>query len=156
MLKYLNYSIVFREIPDKTFLAFNVTGCENSCDGCHSPELREDIGTELKPKHFLNIVKKYVCGIDGVLFLGEGKSSDKPLLLYLASLTKNERLLTALYSGRSDIPNDYYMFFDYIKIGPYVKTLGGLDSPTTNQRLYYISKPHTITDITHLFWKNVE
>ena len=53
-------------------------------------------------------------------------------------------LKTAWYSGRSDL-DDYRIkkletYLDYIKIGPYVKQLGGLDSPNTNQRFYRIDR----------------
>ena len=49
---------------------------------------------------------------------------------------------------------------DFIKLGHYDEELGGLDSPTTNQRLYQIERAgddmHWETDITHLFWKRHE
>ena len=47
MIKYKDYYVVFEEIPDKITLAVNITNCQNRCIGCHSPELRENIGKEL-------------------------------------------------------------------------------------------------------------
>ena len=46
--------------------------------------------------------------------------------------------------------------FDYIKTGPYVASLGGLKSPTTNQRLYRVTHPSgeetpVLEDITYRF-----
>ena len=41
---------------------------------------------------------------------------------------------TAWYSGGCRIPTKN-MSFDYIKLGRYIKELGGLDNPNTNQRL---------------------
>ena len=35
MLRYTDYDIVFREIPDETTLAVNLAGCPNRCPGCN-------------------------------------------------------------------------------------------------------------------------
>jgi anaerobic ribonucleoside-triphosphate reductase activating protein len=43
--------------------------------------------------------------------------------------------------------------FDYIKIGPFIKHLGPLNKPTTNQRLYRQNETGTFEDITSLFWR---
>ena len=54
----------------------------------------------------------------------------------------------AWYSGRLRISSAVNKAdFDYIKLGPYIKHLGSLKSPTTNQRLY-----HHGEDITFRFW----
>ena len=42
--------------------------------------------------------------------------------------------------------------FDYVKLGQYIESLGGLKSPTTNQRLYKRENDNW-TDITSVFWK---
>ena len=47
MLKYFDKAIVFQEIPDEVSLAINITNCPHRCKNCHSPYLRENIGTEL-------------------------------------------------------------------------------------------------------------
>ena len=43
--------------------------------------------------------------------------------------------------------------FDYIKIGPFIKHLGPLKKPTTNQRLYKQNAQGEFEDITPRFWK---
>ena len=43
--------------------------------------------------------------------------------------------------------------FDYIKIGPFIKHLGPLKKPTTNQRLYRQNETGAFEDITPLFWR---
>ena len=87
-LKYINYDIVFQEVPNEISLVFNISGCPHKCEGCHSKYLWE-------------------------------------------------------YTGN---------LIDYLKIGPYVKSLGGLDSCETNQKMYKIYG-NDMTDITYLFRK---
>ena len=60
----------------------------------------------------------------------------------------------AWYSGKTVISplitkND----FDYIKVGPFIRHLGPLKSPTTNQRLYRIMPSGERVDMTDRFWK---
>ena len=47
MLRFVNYDLVFQEIPDEVTLALNISNCPNRCDGCHSPYLMEDVGAIL-------------------------------------------------------------------------------------------------------------
>ena len=61
------------------------------------------------------------------------------------------KLKVSWYSGKTTISDLINLDnFDYIKIGPYVKELGGLDSPTTNQIFYKVSNKKLI-DITERF-----
>lgn len=69
--------------------------------------------------------------------------------------TVNDQLKTAWYSGRPASPETYsgsLRAFDYVKFGPYIEDLGGLKSPTTNQRLYK-RVGEEWEDITSSFWK---
>ena len=60
-------------------------------------------------------------------------------------------LKVAWYSGKSSIPNDLDIsLFNYIKVGPYIPKLGGLDSETTNQIMYKVDNGNLI-DITYRF-----
>ena len=87
-------------------------------------------------------------GVNCFLFLGEGK--DKEALFSLARhiRTAHPGLETALYTGRESVEQEYFDLFDYIKVGPYVESLGPLNKRTTNQRIYYHS-----ADITSQFWR---
>ncbi|MGE0092549.1 MAG: anaerobic ribonucleoside-triphosphate reductase activating protein [Bacteroidales bacterium] len=154
MLKYTNYSIVFQEIPDHVTLAINISNCPNRCKGCHSPYLMEDIGEILDKESLDKIVEKYQNAITCVCFMG-GDSDPcmvEQLSLHVRKKTNNH-LKTAWYSGKVSFPETCNVAsFDYIKLGPYIQELGGLDSPTTNQRLYSISQPPGRTGSTsHLF-----
>ena len=60
----------------------------------------------------------------------------------------------AWYSGKTVISSAINKVdFDYIKIGPYIKHLGPLKSPTTNQHLYRVGADGALEDITSRFWR---
>lgn len=60
------------------------------------------------------------------------------------------------YSGRIRISSAIdKSAFDYIKIGPYIKHLGGLKERTTNQRMYKKTMDGGFSDITDRFWKKL-
>lgn len=150
MIKFKDYYIVFEEIPDKVTLAFNITNCQNKCTGCHSPELRKNIGEELTDDKISEIIKQNK-GINCVLFMGEG--NDRKRLLEIGKYIKqNFNICIGVYSGRNNVENEYYEIFDYIKIGPYIEKYGPLNKKTTNQRLLY-KKNNAFEDITDRFWK---
>ena len=44
IMKYVNESVVFAEIPDEVTLAINISNCPCRCPGCHSKFLWGDIG----------------------------------------------------------------------------------------------------------------
>ncbi len=167
MIKYLpnTVSVVFEEIPDMVTLMIEITQCQNNCEGCHSPWLKQDIGEELTEDKLREIIEKNK-GVNCLLFSGEGK--DPLTLVKLAKIGKECGLKTGVYSGRETIPYEealmYTDAFDYIKIGPYVKKWGPLNNECTNQHLYYKNLGlETVlfdgqpfigwTDITYKFWK---
>lgn len=66
----------------------------------------------------------------------------------------NYALKTAWYSGKENLPETIdARNFNYIKLGPYIKSLGSLKDKTTNQRLYFVSPEGEFQDITSRFWK---
>lgn len=150
--KFASFDIVFQEIPNEVTLAINLTNCPFRCAECHSAHLQEDIGTELTILNLDKLILTYGKSISCVCFMG-GDATPFEIADLAAYLHANTKLKTAWYSGRKSIPENYPTeHFDFIKIGPYIKELGGLDSKTTNQRLYQILN-NTLTDITFKFWK---
>ena len=139
MLKYVSYDVVFREIPDETTLALNISGCPHRCPGCHSPWLQSDAGQPLTDSELSALLNRYGSTITCVCFMGGDGEPDE--VARLATLIRRTTSLkVGWYSGRVALPPDFPLRpFHYIKLGPYIAHLGPLFSPTTNQRLYRIT-----------------
>jgi anaerobic ribonucleoside-triphosphate reductase activating protein len=152
-LKYVNTGIVFQEIPDEVTLAVNISGCPCRCPGCHSKYLWEDVGIPLYADAIDAFVEKYGNDITCIAFIG-GDGDPVGVNMLAQYIHENHPLYhVAWYSGRLRIPAKICKTdFDYIKIGPYIKHLGPLNSPTTNQRIYRQSYDGTFEDITSRFW----
>lgn len=157
MIKYVDTKVVMSEVPDEITLAINLSNCPCHCKGCHSSYLAEDIGEELTSKSLADLVDSN-DGITCIAFMGgdsEPESIDK-----LAWFIKEVFwwLKVAWYSGRQELSPDINLKnFDYIKLGPYVEELGGLNNPNTNQRMYKVSRFFVnpiLVDITDRFWKH--
>lgn len=151
MLKYYNYDIVFQEIPDETTLAVNLTGCPFTCEGCHSPHLRKDIGEPLTQEALLSILERYRNEVTCICIMG-GDAHPLEVQELAGWIRSALGLRSGWYSGATELaagvdPKN----FDYIKIGPYRAEYGGLKSPTTNQRLYKVEPDGALTDITYKF-----
>jgi anaerobic ribonucleoside-triphosphate reductase activating protein len=148
MIKYVPEmtSVVMEEIPDRVSLAVDISNCRGNCIGCHSPFLKKDIGQELTPEVIDRLVADNF-GVNCFLFLGEGR--DPEALLDLASHVRSKGLLAAVYSGREEVEEIFWDYFDYIKLGPYRPECGPLNSPTTNQRLYRRTEEGKWEDITY-------
>lgn len=151
MLKYKYAKVTFAEVPDEVSLCISISGCPLHCEGCHSPELWEDEGTALTYRELGKLIEENEF-ISCVCFMGGDQESN--LIYGLAKFVKvNFQLKTCWYSGKAGLPAPLFLtVLDYIKVGPYVKALGGLESPTTNQRFYKIT-PEGYINITNTFYK---
>ena len=142
-------SVVLEEIPDRVSLAVDISNCRGNCVGCHSPFLRQDIGEELTPGVIDTLVADNF-GVNCFLFLGEG--ADVQTLLSLARHVRALGLEVALYSGREAVESEFWEVFDYIKLGPYRRDAGPLNSRSTNQRLFHVVEGRR-EDITPRLWR---
>lgn len=134
MLYYSSPQIVLQEVPGEITLALSISGCPLSCKGCHSTHTKnKQYGTPLTKQELLNQLLQH-NHITCVLFYGGEWESD--YLLELLKLVQLKKLKTCLYTGREleDVPKSLLQHLTFIKVGPYIEALGGLDSPTTNQR----------------------
>ena len=155
-MKYVNYDIVFQEVPDETTLAINISNCPCKCSGCHSSYLMQNIGNELDETALNRLVGKYMKNITCVAFMGG--DSDVSGVMQLAHWLKSHYpLKVAWYSGRSELSAHFTpQWIDYVKVGPYKKECGGLENPHTNQKMFKVNRhaDHVeYTDITQQFWK---
>ena len=152
MIKYVpqDTSVTFAEIPTEITLCLNLSLCPHHCPECHSQYLQTDIGDELTENIIDELLVRHK-GITCILFMGG--DGDKERLSQLATYAKSKGVLSGWYSGETELDlSEYGRYFDYIKVGPYIKERGPLNSPTTNQRLYKLTK-NSIEDITHIFHK---
>ena len=148
-LKYVDTLVSFQEIPDEITLCINISNCPNTCAGCHSPWLREDIGEDLNIESLFKLIDANK-GITCICFMG-GDQDPAEIANLAVGLRSDYPYKKAWYSGRQYIPDEINVSdFNYIKIGPYIQELGGLDSETTNQIMYKIEDGKLI-DITYRF-----
>lgn len=154
MLKYVDTLITFSEIPDEVSLCINISNCPNNCPGCHSPYLKEDIGTSLTYGELMKLLDKN-NGISCVCFMGGDKEPWE--IQRLAQFVKERGLKVAWYSGKSEIPEDIRLVnFDYVKLGPYIEEKGPLTNRNTNQvmlKIDHLADVPFVIDITSRFWK---
>lgn len=155
MLKYLYTKEVFSEVPSEIALGVSLSGCTIHCKGCHSRELWEDKGTPLTIKELQSLLDKHK-GITTLLLLGGEHDIDNLTTLFQYAY---KRVKTAWYCGLDMIPKNklgVLQYLDFIKLGHYDQDLGGLSSPTSNQKFYEVSHQGTtseLKDITYTFQK---
>ena len=141
MLRLASFDVVFQEIPGEVTLALNLSGCPNRCAGCHSPHLWEEVGEPLDDNLLNSLLSGYGNAITCVCFMG-GDAAPGDVAHWSACVraATEGRLKTGWYSGRSELAAGIApRSFDYIKLGPYVAHLGGVDSASTKQRLYRVT-----------------
>lgn len=154
MLKYAKTDIVFQEIPDETSLAIAISGCQIQCKGCHSRDFWEDKGIVLGMTEFQWLLNQNQ-GITCVLLLGGEHDIDTLTELFMYA---HKRMKTAWYCGLDMIPKDklgILQYLDFCKLGHYDMELGGLNSPTTNQRLYQYNKLFSDCTMLGTGWRDI-
>ena len=156
MLKYLYTDVVCAEIPDELSLALAISGCEIHCKGCHSRELWEDKGTPLTIETIDELLE-LERGVSCLLLMGGERDIDTLTEIFMHF---HKKIKTAWYCGLDMVPKEKHgivEYLDYLKTGHYDQELGGLDSPTTNQRLYKLEHQgngsYYETDITNKMTK---
>jgi len=156
-MNYLSKRIVIQELPNEVALSFLITGCSLRCKGCHSPDSwNPKIGTKLSPEVLLKLINDNRGLITSVIFFwGEWEEDN---LIELLELSKNNWLKTCLYTGLKlkQISNVLLDSLDYIKVWPYKKELGWLNSPNTNQQLFSLLNGEKEEDLTFHFQINNE
>ncbi len=144
-MRLYNYDITFSEVPDKVSLTLAFSGCPNRCEGCHSPWLREDVGDLFTYKLLYKLLNKYSEHVDCVTFLGGEEWLEFD---WVTDSIKGEGLDICLYTSKTTITNKHIR---YLKTGEYIKSLGGLSSATTNQKMVDL---FTGEDITYKYQRS--
>lgn len=150
MLHFSSIQVVFQEVPDEISIAISISGCDVGCKGCHSAYTWDaEYGTVLTEGRLTSILNKYGGVVSCVLFYGG--EWDTPSLLQLVGLCKRLGYKVALYTGREieQLSKDLIGSLTYLKVGAWVSDLGGLNSPTTNQRMFDVQD--NFKDITYKF-----
>ena len=151
-LKYLGYSVVLQEVPDEISLAINISGCPVKCQDCHSKYLWEYTGDYISDDIY-KILDIYGHMISCICFMGGNQNINE--LKELCSICKNLNYKTCLYTGyelNEHLKAFALKYLDYLKVGAFDKNKGGLNSPTTNQKMFKINK-NDLKDITYKFQK---
>ncbi len=149
-LKFSTEQVVWQEVPGEVSLAFTISGCPLRCKGCHSSAARNpSAGQLLTAEYFLTRLHQYQGLISCVVFLGgEWRPDELKVLLRIAC---EQQLKTCLYTGFENIATNLLPYLTYLKTGPWVAELGGLNSPTTNQRFIDV---RTQENLNYKFLKN--
>lgn len=176
-MKYTGAQVTFQEVPNEVSLSFLIQGCTLRCRGCHSadswglfssrasmssgasqnPDLDQDnhqgirSGSELTPHHLQELLATYEGFLTCVCFMGGEWHKNE--LSKLLTICQQRGLKTCLYTGLEldQVAPELIQLLDYIKVGPWVDSRGGLDSPATNQRFLRLA---SLENLNQLFQKN--
>ncbi len=147
---YYNFQVVLQEVPGEISLCFSISGCNQQCEGCHSPFLwKEGNGSLLTQETYVSFLEQYSKLATCILFMGGEWHKEE--LISLLQLAKNKNYKTCLYTGEEDISLAIKDQLTWIKTGKWIHSLGGLEKKETNQKFIEIK---TNKILNHLFSKN--
>ena len=149
-MNYSDLTITMQEVPGEISICFSICGCKLKCKGCHSSYLwNKNNGEQLTEEFFKKTLNQYKNLASCVLFMG-GEWYEKELVNYL-EIAQKQNFSTCLYTGKQSVSKNILEQLTWIKTGPWVEELGGLDSLTTNQQFFNVK---THQKLNHLFQKN--
>ncbi|MBP7950356.1 MAG: 4Fe-4S cluster-binding domain-containing protein [Verrucomicrobiales bacterium] len=132
------------EVPDEIALVYTISGCPLRCPGCHSADLRDPrLGQVLDAATLHATLVRYRGLASCVCFLG-GEWNPSALIELLV-LARGQGFTTCLYTGLNEVSDAIAAHLDYVKLGPFVASRGGLDSPETNQRFLDLRTGRNLT-----------
>lgn len=140
--------VSFNEIPDRLTFYFEIANCHAGCKGCHSPHLHEDIQQTTLEDMVKEAEKAIDNGANAILLLGGTTNGipEEDLIAVIDAL--GEIAPVGLYSGSDDMEHDKAIGekadLTWLKTGSYKEDLGGLASPTTNQRFFKKGVKYTV------------
>lgn len=168
LVPVVSTGITLNEVPDKVSFFIELGSCTQRCKGCHSKELWEEVKEPTSLDVLLKEAEEAIDkGANAIVLMGGTCNglNIKELSTILQALS--EIAPTCLYSGSDDQRLNHFLAentnITWIKTGSYKEELGGLSSPTTNQRFYrkeyeeifkkhqYLMTKMVLVDCTHLF-----
>lgn len=168
LVPVVSTGITLNEVPDKVAFFIELGSCTQRCKGCHSKELWEEVKEPTSLDILLKEVEKAIDkGANAIVLMGGTCNglNIKELSTILQALS--DIAPTCLYSGSDNQKLNRFFAentnITWIKTGSYKEELGGLSSPTTNQRFYrkeyeeifkkhqYLMTKMVLVDCTHLF-----
>lgn len=147
MLKYYSKIVVLQEVPGEISVSFAIAGCPHNCKNCSwANTINKLPQKELTDEKFIDQLNKYKGLATCILFMGG--NWEKEDLIKKLKMAKKYGFKTCLYTGDvlENVDNSILENLSYVKVGPYVETLGGLDKPTTNQRFYDLINKKTLNE----------
>lgn len=152
-LPVMGKGITLNELPDEVAVYFEIGDCKQQCKGCHSPHLWEHDGVEWLDLEEIKAYIKTQRGATAVLFMGGTTNYGIEPKDFIENIIKplSKDYPIGLYHGDSPFYLDKSCL-TWIKTGRYIESQGGLTSPTTNQRMYYLVGDEWL-DITTYFRK---
>lgn len=168
LVPVVSTGITLNEVPDKVAFFIELGSCTQRCKGCHSKELWEEVKEPTSLDVLLKEAEEAIDkGANAIVLMGGTCNGLLIEELYIILQALSEIAPTCLYSGSDDQKLNRFFAentdITWIKTGSYKEELGGLSSPTTNQRFYRkeyeeIFKKHkywmtkmVLVDCTHLF-----
>lgn len=141
-LHYGSSQIDVQAVPNEISLIISISGCDLHCKGCHSKETWDhkygEPLTKEKLKELIEKNKHITC----VCFYGGTWKAKEMIPMF--NEVKLLGLKVAQYTGYDEPDMEYINHLDYWKIGRWDEKLGGLGSPTTNQKMYVIKNKEMI------------
>lgn len=132
-------SIGFSEIPNNISVLFYAQGCKHHCLGCHNEELWEfSGGTYYTDDDIRKKMEKYKNVCNWVCWLGGDAVFQPKRLVEISNICKEMGFKVALYTGfkKSELDAEILDCIDVLVDGKWDSTLGGVESDTTNQRVF--------------------
>ena len=118
------------------------SGCSMGCCGCQNPELQSiEAGYDYDTDEIIRHLESHRAFYDSLILSG-GDPVEQPEALL--DLLLRSQVPTVLYTGRywGQLNEDVIILADYIKCGPYIKSLKTEGFPASlNQQVYYHGKP---------------
>lgn len=138
MFNTLSPQILFQEVPDEVSLGFTVMGCPLRCKGCHSKDTwSEEGGSPLTTATFTHYLLQYDGYISCVVFFGGEWKANK--LIEMLDIAQEFKLKTCLYTGLNQVSEQIKKRLTFLKTGPWLRDLGGLNQVNTNQKFIEVA-----------------